>query len=156
MDGRRRRALHPQTSFLMRIVPRMTEQRKPEQELLDEMAAWIACGYLTGRETLADFEDMDTVTDLILLEAEDALGQPRPEVQAEILGLKSRFYTGVFCPPPRKGIFQPLICVRTGLQTNADLPLLLILFDDMRASEIEVDGRGGQPVMPEDLLNRCQ
>jgi hypothetical protein len=70
----------------------MTEQRKTEQESRDEMAAWIACGYLTGRETLADFEDIDTLTDLILLEAEGALGQPRPDVQAEILGLKARFH----------------------------------------------------------------
>jgi hypothetical protein len=36
------------------------------------------------------------------------------------------------------------------------LPLLLVLFNDMRVGEIEVDGGGGQSVMPEDFLNRCQ
>ena len=46
--------------------------------------------------------------------------------------------------------------MRTSFQTNSDLPLVLVFFDDMHVGEIEVDGRGGQPVMPEDFLNRCQ
>ena len=45
--------------------------------------------------------------------------------------------------------------MRTDFPTNPGLPLLLVLFDDMRVGEIEVDGRGGKPVMPEDFLNRC-
>ena len=53
-------------------------------------------------------------------------------------------HLGVFCPKRRKGIFQRAS------------PFLLIFFDDMRVSEIQIDGRGGQPVMPEDFLNRRQ
>ena len=36
------------------------------------------------------------------------------------------------------------------------LPLLLVFLDDMRVGEIQIDGGGGQPVMPEDFLNRSQ
>ncbi|HEU4984929.1 MAG TPA: hypothetical protein VFT58_04765, partial [Nitrososphaera sp.] len=36
------------------------------------------------------------------------------------------------------------------------LPLLLVFFDDMRVGEIQIDGSGGKPVMPEDFLNRSQ
>jgi hypothetical protein len=33
---------------------------------------------------------------------------------------------------------------------------LLVFFDDMRVGEIQIDGGGGQPIMPEDFLNRSQ
>ena len=48
--------------------------------------------------------------------------------------------------------------MRTGFRPHSGLPLLLVLFDDdnMDVSEIEVDGRDGQPVMPKDFLHRCQ
>ena len=36
------------------------------------------------------------------------------------------------------------------------LPLLLVFFDDMRVGEIQIDGGGGQPAVPEDFLNRSQ
>ena len=42
-----------------------------------------------------------------------------------------------------------------GFRLPSDLPLLFVFFDDMQSGEIEVDSRGGQPVMPEDFLNRC-
>jgi hypothetical protein len=36
------------------------------------------------------------------------------------------------------------------------LPLLRVFFDDMRVGEIQINGSGGQPVMPEDFLKRRQ
>jgi hypothetical protein len=46
----------------------------------------ITTGWLTGQETFVEFQDMATLTDLISQEAAGSW-----EIQAEILGIKSRF-----------------------------------------------------------------
>jgi hypothetical protein len=51
-------------------------------------------------------------------------------------GTHPNVHTGVFCPKRRKGIFQMAS------------PFLPVFFNDMRVSEIQIDGPGGQPVMP--------
>lgn len=64
----------------------MAPQRKTLTQYADDLAYWVAQGWLTGRETGIDLQDMATLTDLIYQEAAGAR-----EVQAEILGIKGRF-----------------------------------------------------------------
>jgi hypothetical protein len=64
----------------------MAPQRKTLTQYADDLAHWVAQGWLTGRETGIDLQDMATLTDLIYQEAAGTR-----EVQAEILGIKGRF-----------------------------------------------------------------
>lgn len=69
----------------------MSQQRKTLTQYADEIDQWIAQGWLTGQETWIQLQDMATMTELIHLEAERAMGYRRPDVQAEIFGIKGRF-----------------------------------------------------------------
>jgi hypothetical protein len=64
----------------------MPQHRKTLTQYADELEHWVAQGWLTGHETFVDLQDMAMLTDLIYQEAAGAR-----EVQAEILGIKSRF-----------------------------------------------------------------
>src|SRR5881394_251273 len=70
----------------------MEAHRKTDTEPIDELQTFIRHGYLTGQETWEDLEDMNTLDDLIIEEAESALGRSRANIEAEILGIKARFH----------------------------------------------------------------
>jgi hypothetical protein len=64
----------------------MAQARKTLTQYADELEQWVAQGWLTGQETFIEIQDMATLTDLIYQEAAGSW-----EIQAEILGIKSRF-----------------------------------------------------------------
>jgi len=89
----------------------MDQPRKTLTHYAEDLAQWVAQGWLTGHETGKDLQDMAQLSEIILLEAERHLGYPRPSVRAEILGIKSRFHE----------ILAPL------MQGATDTPLLTVL-----------------------------
>src|SRR5215471_5311622 len=89
----------------------MVQPRKTLTHYAQDLAYWVAQGWLTGHETGKDLQDMAQVSEIILIEAERYMGYPRPNVQAEILGIKGRFNEEL----------APLI------QGTTDVPLLTVL-----------------------------
>ena len=89
----------------------MTQHRKTLTHYAQDLEQWVARGWLTGQETGRDLQDMAQLSDIILVEAERRLGYPRPDVQAEIFGIKGRFHE----------VLAPL------LQGATDVPLLEVL-----------------------------
>jgi hypothetical protein len=69
----------------------MSQPRKTLRQYAAEIDQWVAQGWLTGHETFIELQDMATMSELMALEAEKARGYPRPDVQAEIFGIKGRF-----------------------------------------------------------------
>src|SRR5215510_2599407 len=65
---------------------RMAQPRKTLTQHAEEIEQWVAQGWLTGRETFIELQDMARLTELIYQEAAGST-----EVQAEIFGIKGRF-----------------------------------------------------------------
>lgn len=86
----------------------MSQPRKTLRQYAADIDQWIAQGWLTGQETFIELQDMATMSELIALEAEHALGYPRRDVQAEILGIKGRFQK-VLAPLLREAPDRPLL-----------------------------------------------
>jgi hypothetical protein len=91
----------------------MTQHRKTLTHYARDLEHWVAQGWLTGRETGRDLQDMVQLSEIILVEVERRMGYPRPDVQAEIFGIKGRFHD----------VLAPLI---QG-QGATDAPLLAVL-----------------------------
>jgi hypothetical protein len=89
----------------------MVQPRKTLTHYAQDLAQWVAQGWLTGYETGKDLQDMAQLSEIILLEAERYMGAPRPNVEAEIFGIKGRFHE----------VLAPL------MQGATDMPLLAVL-----------------------------
>ncbi len=81
----------------------MSQPRKTLTQHAAEIEQWIAQGWLTGRETFIELQDMATMTELICQEAARSA-----DVQAEIFGIKGRFQ-GVLAPLMPGGSHRPLL-----------------------------------------------
>ena len=89
----------------------MSHPRKTLRQYAAEIDQWIARGWLTGQETFVELQDMAMMSELMALEAGgDARGHLRPDVQAEILGIKGRFQE-VLAPLRRHAPDRPLLDV---------------------------------------------
>jgi len=89
----------------------MAQHRKTLTHYAQNLEQWVTQGWLSGQETGRDLQDMVQLSDIILVEAERHMGYPRPEVQAEIFGIKGRFHE----------VLAPL------MQGATDVPLLEVL-----------------------------
>jgi hypothetical protein len=86
----------------------MTQYRKTLTHYARDLEQWVAQGWLSGQETGRDLQDMAQLSDVILVETERRLGYPRPNVQAEIFGIKGRFHE-VLVPLLRDAPDAPLL-----------------------------------------------
>ena len=62
---------------------------------------------------------------------------------------------GVFAYPPTRDIPESSPGF-TGVLAKALLPFLRVFLNDMRISEVQVNGRGAEPVMTKDFLDSGQ
>ena len=62
---------------------------------------------------------------------------------------------GGFAYPPTRDISE-ISPGFTGVLAKALLPFLRVFLNDMRISEVQVNGRGAEPVMTEDFLDSGQ
>ena len=89
----------------------MAQHRKTLTHYAQDLEQWVTQGWLTGRETGRDLQDMAQLSEVILVESERRLGYTRANVQAEIFGIKGRFHEAL----------APL------MQGATDVPLLQML-----------------------------
>jgi hypothetical protein len=87
----------------------MSQPRKTLTQHAEEIEQWVAQGWLTGRETFIELQDMATMTELIYQEAARSA-----EVQAEIFGIKGRFQE-VLAPLMPRGSHRTILEALTSI-----------------------------------------
>jgi hypothetical protein len=105
----------------------MAPPRKTLTHYARELEHWVAHGWLTGQETGCALQDMAHLSEIILVEAERHEGYRRPDVQAEIFGIKGRFHEGLApllqdAPDaPLLAVLQPILAAHPGMSAGMAL-----------------------------------
>jgi len=101
--------------------------RKTLAHYAQDLDQWVAHGWLSGHETGKDLQDMAQLSEIILLEAERHRGAPRPNVQAEIFGIKGRFHEALAplmhdaADVPLLDVLQPILDDHPGMSAGMAL-----------------------------------